>query len=81
LEGETLVWKNFYRSLLILRGRPPVEDTKEVLIDKLNKLKKEIQEYQKIINFFIGSNTYRDHEIIEVYVQIWKKIDVKPDRN
>jgi hypothetical protein len=45
-----------------------VEGTKEVLADKLNKLKKEVQEYRKIINLFIGNNTYRDHEIVEAYV-------------
>jgi hypothetical protein len=33
------------------------------------------------MNMFIGSNTYRDHEIVETYVQIWKEIDAKPDRN
>jgi hypothetical protein len=58
-----------------------VEGTKEVLADKLNKLEKEVQEHRRIINIFIESNTYRDYEIIEAYVQIWKKIDAKPDRN
>ena len=68
LGGETSVWKDSYRSLLILRGRLPVEDTKEVLADKLDKLEKEIQEHRRIINLFIGSNIYRDHKIIEIYV-------------
>jgi DNA/RNA-binding domain of Phe-tRNA-synthetase-like protein len=58
-----------------------VEDTKEVLTDKLDKLEKEVQEHRRIINIFIENNTYRDHEIVEAYVQIWKKIDAKPDRN
>jgi DNA/RNA-binding domain of Phe-tRNA-synthetase-like protein len=58
-----------------------VEGIKEVLVNKLDKLKKKIQEHRRIINIFIGSNTYRDHEIVEAYVQIWKKIDAKPDGN
>jgi hypothetical protein len=58
-----------------------VKDTKEVLADKLDKLEKEVQEHRRIINIFIESNTYRDHKIVEIYVQIWKKIDAKPDRN
>jgi hypothetical protein len=33
------------------------------------------------MNLFIENNTYRDHEIVEAYVQIWKKIDAKSDRN
>jgi hypothetical protein len=33
------------------------------------------------MNIFIGSDAYRDHEIVEAYVQIYKKIDAKPDRN
>jgi hypothetical protein len=65
LGGETLVWKNSYRSLLILRGRPPVESTKEVLADKLEK---KIQEHRRIINLFIKSDAYRDHEIVEAYI-------------
>jgi hypothetical protein len=51
------------------------------LADKLDKLEKEIQEHRRIINIFIESNAYRDHEIVETYVQIWKEIDAKPDRN
>ena len=58
-----------------------MEDTKEVLADKLDKLEKEIQEHRRIINIFIENNAYRDHEIVETYVQIWKEIDAKPDRN
>jgi DNA/RNA-binding domain of Phe-tRNA-synthetase-like protein len=58
-----------------------VEDTKEVLADKLDKLEKEVQEHRRTMNLFIRSNTYRDHKIIEAYIQIWKKIDAKPDRN
>jgi hypothetical protein len=58
-----------------------VEGAKEALTDKLNKLEKEVQEHRRTINLFIENNTYRDHEIVEVYVQIWKKIDAKPDRN
>jgi hypothetical protein len=81
LGGEILVWKDFYRNLLILRGRPPVEDTKEALADKLDKLEKKVQEHRRTMNLFIGSNTYRDHEIVEAYIQFWKKIDAKPDRN
>jgi hypothetical protein len=45
-----------------------MEGTKEVLADKLDKLEKEVQEHRRIINIFIGSNTYRDHEIIKAYV-------------
>jgi DNA/RNA-binding domain of Phe-tRNA-synthetase-like protein len=51
------------------------------LADKLDKLEKKVQEYQRIINLFIESDAYRNHEIIEAYVQIWKEIDAKPDRN
>jgi hypothetical protein len=58
-----------------------VEGTKEALADKLDKLKKKIQEHRRTINIFIESDAYRDHEIIETYVQIWKEIDAKPDRN
>jgi predicted RND superfamily exporter protein len=58
-----------------------VEDTKEVLADKLDKLEKKVQEHRRTINIFIENNTYRDHKIVEVYVQIWKEIDAKPDRN
>jgi uncharacterized protein YlzI (FlbEa/FlbD family) len=47
-----------------------VEGAKEVLADKLDKLEKKIQEYRRTINLFIGSNTYRDYEIVEAYVQI-----------
>jgi hypothetical protein len=68
LRKEILVWKNSYRSLLILRGRPPVEGAKEALIDKIDKLEKKIQEHRRTMNLFIGSNTYRDHEIVEVYL-------------
>jgi hypothetical protein len=68
LEEKILVWKNFYKSLLTLRGRPPVEDTKEALTDKLNKLEKKIQEHRRTINLFIKNNTYRDHEIVEAYI-------------
>jgi hypothetical protein len=81
LGGETSVWKDSYRSLLILHGRPPVEGAKEVLADKLDKLEKEVQEHRRTMNMFIGSDAYRDHEIVEAYVQIWKEIDAKPDRN
>jgi tyrosine-protein phosphatase YwqE len=70
LGGETLVWKNFYRNLLTLRGRPPVEGTKEALADKLNKLEKKVQKHRRTINLFIGNDVYRDHEIVEAYVQI-----------
>jgi hypothetical protein len=65
-----LVWKDFYRSLFTLRDRPPVEDTKEVLADKLDKLEKKIQEYRRIINIFIKNDAYRDPEIVEAYMQI-----------
>jgi DNA/RNA-binding domain of Phe-tRNA-synthetase-like protein len=58
-----------------------VEGAKEVLVNKLDKLEKEVQEHRRIINIFIESNTYRDYEIIKAYVQIWKKINAKPDRN
>jgi flagellar biosynthesis/type III secretory pathway chaperone len=58
-----------------------VEDTKKVLANKLDKLEKKVQKHRRTINIFIENNTYRDHEIIEVYVQIWKKIDAKLDRN
>jgi predicted RND superfamily exporter protein len=58
-----------------------VEGTKEALADKLDKLEKEVQEHRRTINLFIESDAYRDHEIVEAYVQIWKKIDAKPDRN
>jgi hypothetical protein len=68
LGGETLVWKNFYRSLFTLHGRPLVEGAKEVLADKLDKLEKKVQEHRRIINIFIGSDAYRDYEIIEIYV-------------
>ena len=81
MRGETSVWKDFYRSLLFLHGRPPVEDTKEALADKLDKLEKKVQEHRRTINLFIESDIYRDHEIVEAYVQIWKKIDAKSDRN
>jgi hypothetical protein len=70
LKGEILVWKDFYRSLFTLYGRPPVEGAKEVLVNKLDKLEKEVQEHRRIINIFIGSDTYRDYEIVEAYVQI-----------
>jgi DNA/RNA-binding domain of Phe-tRNA-synthetase-like protein len=33
------------------------------------------------MNLFIKNNTYKDHEIVEAYVQILKKIDAKSDRN
>jgi hypothetical protein len=68
LEGEILVWKDSYRSLLILRGRLPVEGAKEALADKFDKLEKEVQEHRRTMNLFIGSNTYRNHEIVEVYI-------------
>jgi hypothetical protein len=68
LGGEILVWKDFYRSLLILRGRPPVEGAKEALTNKLNKLEKKIQEYRRIINLFIKNDAYRNHKIVEIYV-------------
>jgi hypothetical protein len=42
LGGEILIWKDFYKSLLILHGRLLVEGAKEVLVDKLDKLEKEI---------------------------------------
>jgi hypothetical protein len=42
LGGETLVWKDFYKNLLIIYGKPLVEGAKEVLINKLNKLEKKI---------------------------------------
>jgi hypothetical protein len=58
-----------------------VEDAKEALADKLDKLEKKVQEHRRTINLFIGSDTYRNHEIVEIYVQIWKEIDAKPDRN
>ena len=58
-----------------------MEGTKEALADKLNKLEKEVQEHRRTMNLFIGSDVYKNHEIIEVYVQIWKKINAKPDRN
>jgi DNA/RNA-binding domain of Phe-tRNA-synthetase-like protein len=58
-----------------------VEGAKEALVDKLDKLEKKVHEHRKTINLFIGNNTYKDHEIVEAYVQIWKKIDAKPDRN
>jgi DNA/RNA-binding domain of Phe-tRNA-synthetase-like protein len=58
-----------------------VEDTKEALTNKFNKLEKKIQEHRRTINLFIGSDAYRDHKIVEAYVQIWKEIDTKPDRN
>jgi phage regulator Rha-like protein len=47
-----------------------VEGAKEALVDKFNKLKKEIQEHRRTINLFINNNTYRDHELVEAYVQI-----------
>jgi hypothetical protein len=45
-----------------------VEGTKEALINKLDKLEKEVQEYRRIINLFIGNDAYRDHKIVEAYV-------------
>jgi polysaccharide deacetylase 2 family uncharacterized protein YibQ len=53
-----------------MHGKLLVEGVKEVLADKLNKLEKKIQEYRKTMNLFIGSDIYKNHEIIEVYVQI-----------
>jgi hypothetical protein len=47
-----------------------VEGAKEALADKLNKLEKKVQEHRRTINLFIENNTYRDHEIVEAYVQI-----------
>jgi hypothetical protein len=81
LKEKILVWKNSYKNLLTIHGKPPVEGAKEALADKLDKLEKKIQEHRRTINLFIGSNTYRNHEIVEAYVQIWKEIDVKLDRN
>ena len=40
--GEISVWKDFYKNLLTLHGRPLVEGAKEVLVDKLDKLEKKI---------------------------------------
>jgi hypothetical protein len=53
-----------------LHGKPLVEGAKEILADKLDKLEKEVQEHRRTMNLFIKNNTYRDHEIVEVYVQI-----------
>jgi flagellar biosynthesis/type III secretory pathway chaperone len=47
-----------------------VEGAKEALADKLDKLEKKIQKHRRTMNLFIESNTYRDHEIVEAYVQI-----------
>jgi hypothetical protein len=47
-----------------------VEGAKEALADKLDKLKKKIQEHRRTINLFIENDAYRDHEIVEIYVQI-----------
>jgi hypothetical protein len=68
LKEETLVWKDSYRSLFSLYDRPPVEGAKEVLANKLDKLEKKVQEYRRTMNLFIGSDAYRDYEIIEAYV-------------
>jgi hypothetical protein len=68
LRGETSVWKDFYKSLLTIYGKPLVEGAKEALINKFDKLEKEVQEHRRTINLFIESNTYRDHEIIEIYI-------------
>jgi hypothetical protein len=81
LKEEILVWKNSYKNLLIIYGKPLVEGAKEALADKFNKLKKKFQKHRRTINLFIKNNIYRNHEIIEVYVQIWKKIDARLDRN
>jgi hypothetical protein len=81
LGEETLVWKDSYKSLFIIHGKPLVEGAKEALADKLDKLEKKVQEHRRIINLFIENDAYRDHEIIKAYVQIWKKINTKPDRN
>jgi hypothetical protein len=53
-----------------MHGKSLVEDTKKVLINKFNKLEKKIQKYRRTINLFTNNNTYRDHEIVEAYVQI-----------
>jgi hypothetical protein len=68
LGGETLVWKNSYKSLFIINGKPPVEGAKEALADKLDKLEKKVQEQRRTMNLFIESDAYRDHEIVEVYI-------------
>jgi hypothetical protein len=45
-----------------------VEDIKEALANKLDKLEKKVQKYRKTINLFIRSDAYRDHKILEVYI-------------
>jgi hypothetical protein len=45
-----------------------VEDAKEALADKIDKLEKKVQEHRRTMNLFIENNAYRDHEIIEAYL-------------
>jgi hypothetical protein len=42
LGGEILIWKDFYKSLLIIHGKLPVKDTKKALANKLDKLEKKV---------------------------------------
>jgi hypothetical protein len=70
LGGEISVWKDFYKNLFTIHGKPPVEGAKEALADKFDKLEKKIQEHRRTINLFIDNNAYRNHEIVEAYVQI-----------
>jgi hypothetical protein len=42
LEGEILIWKDSYKSLLVIYGKSPVEGAKEALVNKLDKLEKKI---------------------------------------
>ena len=53
-----------------MHGKPPVEDAKETLANKFDKLEKKVQEHRRTINLFIGNDAYRNHEIVEIYVQI-----------
>jgi hypothetical protein len=48
LKGKILVWKNSYKNLFTIYGKPPVEGVKEALINKFDKLKRKSRNTEEL---------------------------------
>jgi DNA/RNA-binding domain of Phe-tRNA-synthetase-like protein len=51
------------------------------MANRIERLIKIYQDQQEAINLFLKKKLVTDHNIVKAYVQVWKDIDARYDRN
>jgi hypothetical protein len=64
-----------------MRIRTPLTEDKERMADRIERLIKVCQDQQGTINLFLEKKLETDHNIVKAYMEVWKEIDARYDRN